>query len=69
MSKTVTNIIIVWKQKDGVTGTATYSAGRLGPTAARQRAASRTALLHEQGLEYMATEYYEDGSKHEFKNF
>lgn len=68
MSKEVTSIVISWQNTDGSTGTASYNAASLGQTVARQRAASRTAIIHEAGGKYTATEFYKDGSRHEFEN-
>lgn len=68
MSKEITSIKVSWTMPDGKTGVQTFSAHTLGPTAARQRAASKSVVVHEQGGEVVATEYYKDGSHHAFKN-
>lgn len=68
MSKEITSISVKWTMPDGATGTQTFNASSLGPTVARQRAAARTVIIHEQGGEVFATEFYKDGSHHTFKN-
>jgi hypothetical protein len=70
MSKTLTKIRLAWtNEKTPLANcSCTYDAAELGPTVARQRAASRAAVVFENGGVYVATEYYSDGSKHEFKN-
>lgn len=67
MAKELTSVVLRWTDDKG-TGTSTYNAASLGPTVARQRASSRAAIIHENGGEYTATEYYKDGSHFEFKN-
>jgi hypothetical protein len=71
VSKELSSVVLTWKdaQMPEAGGKVTFNASSLGPTVCRQRAASRAALIHENGGEYVATEHYADGSKHEFKNY
>jgi hypothetical protein len=70
VSKTLTKIVLKWTNAKTplANPSCTYDAQQLGATVARQRAASRAAVVFENGGVYVATEYYSDGSKHEFKN-